>query len=151
MPLALPGNPIQKGRASSTANLDHLLHQLLFSHGGTHGHIIIWYLHDILDDRQCVRYLSSMLLLYKLLPVRRPGRRFFIRWDNPRVRDFGIPSYVARLILPCYITPLSLIIIEPRTGVSKHISQHIHMNLRDIWRMFGDVMYKPKLPLNPLR
>jgi len=132
MPPALPDNLIHKGRASSTANPDHLLHQLFFSHLDAHDHNIIRYLHDIPDYRQCVRHLSNMLLLYKLLSVRRPGRRSFIRWDNLRVRDFGIPSHVARLMVPCSITPLSPITIEPQTGVSQHSSQHLLRNPRDI-------------------
>ena len=65
--------------------------------------------------------------------------------------DFWIPSHVARLMLPWSITPLFLITIEPQTGVSQHSSNHLYRNLRDIWSMSGDVMYKAKLPLNPLR
>ena len=109
----MPSNLIHKGKTTSTASSDHLLHQLLFSHLGAHGHNIISYLHDIPDDRQCVIHLSGMLLLYKLLPVCQPGRRSFIRWDNPRVRNFGIPSNVAWLMLPHSLTPLSPISVEP--------------------------------------
>jgi len=92
-----------------------------------------------------------MLLFYDLLPVRRSGRRSFIRWDNLRVRGFSIPSHVARLMLPWSLTPLSRITIEPRAGVSQHSSPHLLRNLRDIWRLSEDVLYKLKRPLNPLR
>jgi len=43
---------------------------------------------------------------YKLLPVRRPRRRSVIRWDNLRVRDLGILSHVAKLMVPCSLSPL---------------------------------------------
>ena len=117
LPPALPDNLTRKGRATSTANLNHLLNNLLFSHLSAHGHNIISHLRDIPDYRQCVRHLYGMLLLYNLIHVRRPGRRSFIRWDNPRVREFGIPSHVARLMLPCSRTPLSPIKVEPRNRV----------------------------------
>ena len=70
---ALPGNPIRKGRTTSSANPNHLLNNLLFSHLAAPGHNIINYLHHIPDDRQCVGHLSGMLLLYDLLHVRRLG------------------------------------------------------------------------------
>ena len=132
MPPALPGNPIHKGMASSIVNPDHLLHQILFSHLDGHGHNIIRYLHDIPDDRQCVKHLYGMLFLHKLLPVRQPGRRSVIRWDNPRVRDFGLLSHVVSLMLPCSLTPLSPINVSPLTRVSEHSSHHLRRNLRDI-------------------
>jgi len=117
LPPALPDNLIRKGRATNTANPDHLLHQLLSSHLATPGHNIISYLHHIPDDRQCVRQLFGMLLLYDLLHVRRPERRSFIRWENTRVRDFGIPTHVSRLMMPWSLTPLSPIRVEPRLSV----------------------------------
>jgi len=103
---ALPDNLICKGRATSTANPDHLLHQLLFSHLGLHGYRIISHLEVIPDDRQCVRHLSGMLLLYNLLHVCRPGRRSFI-------------------MMPCSLTPLSPIRVEPHNGVYQQSSQHL--------------------------
>jgi len=84
LPYAPPDNPIHKGRATSTTNMDKDLHQLLFSHVGAHGHCSIRHLHDIPDDPQCVRHLSGMLLLYKLLSVCRPGRRSVWRWEKPQ-------------------------------------------------------------------
>jgi len=151
LPPALPGNPIRKGRVTSTANPNHLLNNLLFSHLAAPGHNINNYLHHIHDDRQCVRHLSGMLLLYNLLHIRRPGRRSFIRWENTRVRNFDIPSHVAMVMMPCSLTPMYPIRVEPRSGVYKHNGQHLLRHLSDIWRMSGNVMYKGKLPLNPLR
>jgi len=132
LPPALPGNLIHKGRVTSTANLNHLLKNLIFSHLVAPGHNIISYLHHIPDDRQCVRHFSGMLLLYNLLHVRRPRRRSFIRWENTRVRDFGIPSHVARLMMPCSLTPMYLIRVEPRSGVYQHSSQQLLRHLNDI-------------------
>jgi len=86
LPPASPSNLIRKGRATSTGYPHHLLGNLLFSHLALPGHNIINYMHHISDDRQCVRHLPSMPLLYDLLHVRRPGRRSFIRWENTRVR-----------------------------------------------------------------
>ncbi|AES65636.1 transmembrane protein, putative [Medicago truncatula] len=51
--------------------------------------------------------IPGMLLLYDLLHVRRSGRRSFIRWENTRVRDFGIPSHVARRIMQWSLIPIS--------------------------------------------
>jgi len=113
----LPDNLIRKGRATNTANPDHLLQQLLSSHLVAPGHNIISYLHHIPDDRQCVRQLSGMLLLYDLLHIRRPEWRSFIKWENTRVRDFSIPSHVARVMMSCSLTPMYPIRVEPRTEV----------------------------------
>jgi len=118
LPPALPGNLIRKGRAANTVNPDHLLQQLLSSHLAAPGHNIISYLHHIPDDRQCVRQLSGMLFLYDLLHVRRPGWRSFIRWENTRVRDFGIPSHVAKVMMSCSLTPMYAIRVEPRIKYS---------------------------------
>ena len=100
LPPVPPDNLIRKGRATSTGYPTHLLDNLLFSHLDVHGHNIISYMHHIPDDRQCVRHLSGMLLLYDLLHVHRPGRRSFIRWENTRVGGFGIPSHVASVMMP---------------------------------------------------
>ena len=117
LPPALPGNLISNGMSTNTVNPDHLMHYLLSSHLAAPDHNVISYLHHISDDRQCVRQLSGMLLLYDLLHVRPLGRRSFIRWENTRVRDFGIPSHVARLMMPWSLTPLSPIRVEPRLSV----------------------------------
>ena len=117
LPPALPGNLISKGMATKTVNLDHLLQQLLSGHLAAPGHNIISYLHHIPDDRQCVRQLSAMLLLYVLLHVHRPGRRSFIRWENTRVIDFGIPSHVASVMMPWSLTPMDPIRVEPCLSV----------------------------------
>jgi len=77
LPPALHGNPICKGRATSSANPNHLLDNLLFSHLAALCHNIISYLHHIPDDRQCVRHLSGMVLLYNMLHVHRSGK-----WNN---------------------------------------------------------------------
>ena len=132
LPPALPGNLIRKGRATNTANPHHLLHQLLSSHLAIPGHSIISYLHHIPDDRQCVMQLSGMLLLYNLLHIHRPGRRSFIRWENTRVGNFGIPSHVARLMKPYSPTPMYPIKVKPRGGVYQHSSQHLCRHLSDI-------------------
>jgi len=116
-PPALPSNLIRKGRATNTANPDHLLQQLLSGHLIAPGHNITSYLHHIPDDRQCVRQLSGMLLLNDLLHVHRPGRRSFIRWEKTRVRDFGIPSHVASVMMPWSLTPMYPIRVEPRLNV----------------------------------
>ena len=117
LPPALFGNLISKGRATNTSNPDHVLQQLLSGHLATPGHNIISYLHHIPDDRQCIRQLSSMLLLYDLLHVHRPGRRSFIRWENMRVRDFCIPSHVARIMMPWSLTPMYPMRVESRLSV----------------------------------
>ena len=117
LPSALLGNLIRNGRATNTANPDHLLQQLLSGHLAPPGHSIISYLHDIPNDRQCVRQLSGMLLLYDLLHVYRPGRRSFIRWENTRVRDLRIPSHVASIMMPLSLTPMYPIRVEPRLRV----------------------------------
>jgi len=56
LPHVLPSNLIRKGMAASTVNPDHLLNNLLFTHLAAHDHNIISHLHDIPDDRQCVRH-----------------------------------------------------------------------------------------------
>jgi len=117
LPPALPGNLIRKGRATNTVNPYHLLQQLLSVHLVAPGHIIISYLHHIPDDRQCVRQLSGMLLLYDLLQVHRSGRRSFIKWENTRVRDFGIPNHVASVMMSWSLTPMYPIRVEPRLSV----------------------------------
>jgi len=60
---------------------------------------------------------SGMLLLYDLLHVHRHGRRSFIRWENTRVRDFGIPSHVASVMMSWSLTPMYPIRVEPRLSV----------------------------------
>jgi len=109
LPPALPGNLIRKGRATNTANPGHLLQQLLSDHLASPGQSIINYPHHI----------PSMLLLYDLLHVHRPGRRSFIKWENTRVRDFGIPSHVARIMLSCSLTPMYPMRVEPRLSKVK--------------------------------
>ena len=150
LPPALPSNLIRKGKVTSIANPNHPMSNLLCSHLAALGHNIISYLHHIPDDR-CVRHLSGMLLIYNLLHVCWPGRRSFIRWENTRVRDFGIPSHVARLMMSCSLTPMYPIRVVPQTRVYYQSRQHLLRHLRVCWRMSGDVMYKGKLPLNPLR
>nr|ABN09071.1 hypothetical protein MtrDRAFT_AC172744g17v1 [Medicago truncatula] len=73
MPPAPPGNLICKGRETGTCYLYHLLDNHLFNHLGLPGHNIISYMHHIPNDRQCVRHLPDMLLLYNLLHVRQHG------------------------------------------------------------------------------
>jgi len=117
LPLAPPGNLIRMDRATNIGYPHHFLDNLLFSHLVALGHNIISYMHHIPDDRQCVRHLSGMLLLNDLLHVHRPGRRSFIRWENTRVRDFGIPSHLASVMMPWSLTPMYPIRVEPRLSV----------------------------------
>jgi len=142
LPPAPPGNLICKGRATSTGYPHHLLDNLLFGHLGLPGDNIINYMHHIPDDRKCVRHLPDMLLLDDLLHVCRPGRRSFTRWENTRVRDFVIPSHVARSMMPWSLTPISQSTVEPRVSVHQHSGQQLRRHLNDGRRMFGNVMYK---------
>ena len=131
LPPAMPSNLISKCRATNTANPDHLLQQLLYGHLAASGHNIISYLHHIPDDRQCVRQLSGMLLLYDLLHVHRPGRRSFIRRENTRVRDFDIPSHAARIMMPWSLTSMYPMRVKPRMGVWQHSGQQLRRHLSD--------------------
>lgn len=131
LPPAPPENLISKGSATSTSYPHHLLDNLLFSHLGLSGHNTINYMHPISDDRQCVRHLPGMLLLDDLLHVRQPGRRSFIRWENTRVRDFGIPSHVARSMMSWSLTRISPSSEELHLSVLQHGGEIMRRHLSD--------------------
>ena len=88
----LPGDRICQDWLISTANLAQELQQILLDHLVPASQCLICHSKAVPDKHQCVGNLSSMLLLHKLLLVCRPRRRFFIRWQNLRVRHPGIPS-----------------------------------------------------------
>jgi len=111
LPLLL-GNRICQGWPSGIANLAQGLQQIFHVQLIPLIQRLICNLNAVPNKLQCVEHLSSMLLRYKLLPVRWVGMKSINRWQKLWLRHLGVPNHIARDML--------LLTIYPRTPLSSY-------------------------------